>query len=98
MKSGKFPKQSVKIVTFQKIVTYNKGKEMKINLTNKKLTDERIKTATDKAQDAFWTSVAKSFPEIKSGDFPPLQTALLDRILYDAVEYWRYINEEKSND
>lgn len=38
---------------------------------------QRMKEALDSADDAFWAVIAKSFPEVETGDFPP-----------DAVRAW----------
>jgi hypothetical protein len=49
---------------------------------------ERILQAARDAQMAFWGQVADSFPEIKTGDFPPEATARFDQAVLTAIQIW----------
>jgi hypothetical protein len=46
-----------------------------------------ISAATD-AQDVFWASIVKSFPEVITGDFDPGATCAFDAAIKDAVTTW----------
>lgn len=48
----------------------------------------RKEAAATKAQDAFWAEIAKSFPEIKTGDFTPDQQLAFDKAIRAAVNQW----------
>ena len=48
----------------------------------------RVDAAIEKAEDAFWQVIGEHFPEAKSGDFSPEQTAAWNEALRDAVEGW----------
>jgi hypothetical protein len=52
----------------------------------------RVKKAVEKAQDAFWMVIAKSFPEVKSGDFDPMASHQFDTACEKAVEHWIAMN------
>ena len=56
------------------------------------LMHDDIKLATDKAQEAFWAAVAAHFPEIKTGDFPPLDQTVFDLSCEKAIRTWVEIN------
>jgi hypothetical protein len=67
----------------------SKGEVMATNTFDK----TRIENAVGIAQDAFWYAIADAFPEIETGDYPPLDTVLLDKVLLDAVNLWLDLNE-----
>ena len=48
----------------------------------------RILDAKRLAQDAFWSALAKQFPEATSGDFPPDAAFLFDSACSSAVSVW----------
>ena len=56
--------------------------------------DTRIKDAIARADDAFWAEIAKAFPEVKTGDFPPDLT--VDRWNNNFVDIacWVALNEK----
>ncbi len=47
-----------------------------------------IEIAVENGMDAFWTSVAKKFPQVKSGDFSPEETDKLESAMKAAVSSW----------
>jgi len=47
-----------------------------------------IEDALDSAEDAFWASIASSFPDVKTGDFGPTESANLRKALRTAVNTW----------
>lgn len=52
------------------------------------------KTVRD-AQDAFWASIASSYPSICTGDFPPDATFAFTSACEDAVRCWVGCNQEQ---
>lgn len=50
--------------------------------------DARITSALEAASDAFWLSIAQSFPEASSGDLPPCQQDAFDVAAREAVTAW----------
>lgn len=52
----------------------------------------RIEKAVEDADMAFWAEIAKAFPEVKSGDFPPDATFKWRLELLDAVLTWLTYN------
>jgi hypothetical protein len=68
----------------------NKGENMPKNTFD----ETRIKDAVEKAEGAFWTSIAKDFPEIKSGDLPPVNSHNFTEYLNRIVKLWLYLNGE----
>jgi hypothetical protein len=56
--------------------------------------NSQIEDALDNAEEAFWNSVAGSFPEITSGDFTPGDSAKLRNALKTAVNTWLKINSK----
>lgn len=52
----------------------------------------RLDQALQKADAAFWAEIAKAFPEVKSGDFPPDLTARWTKDIGDAVLQWMLTN------
>lgn len=56
----------------------------------------RIRKAVEEADLAFWDKIAKAFPEVTSGDFPPDATFAWDRARDEAVYVWLLLNHPKS--
>lgn len=50
--------------------------------------DDRIAAATETASLAFWASVAESFPDATTGDFPPDGTLAINHAMRKAVDQW----------
>ena len=53
---------------------------------------DRIKKAAKEAEFAFWESVANQFPEIKTGDFPPLQAHKMQIQMEEWIRQWVDLN------
>lgn len=51
-----------------------------------------IPVAVEIAQEQFWAAVARLYPHIKTGDFPPDAQACFDQACRDAVQTWITIN------
>jgi hypothetical protein len=58
---------------------------------------KRLEEAVEKAGEAFWAVIAESYPEIKSGDFPPDATFAFDNAQEKAVKTWLGFNGYKSS-
>lgn len=54
-------------------------------------TEKRMKKAIQEAEQAFWLSVAQSYPEAKSGDLDP-GMFILENKMKEAVEAWVDVN------
>jgi hypothetical protein len=54
--------------------------------------EDKLKKIMNKAQMAFWASVAEDLPEIKTGDFWPLETYKFDEVCLTAVKRWHSNN------
>jgi hypothetical protein len=52
------------------------------------ITDERIKTAAQKGEDAFRARIAQEFPEATSGDLDPGMAVSLRQIMERAIRAW----------
>lgn len=52
----------------------------------------RLLQAVKDAKESFWASVAASFPEVKTGDFPAIPEDLFDTACFRAVEQWVHLN------
>ncbi len=50
--------------------------------------NKKIEDAVTAAEEAFWTSVASSFPEVETGDFSPSDTVKLLNAMKAAVTTW----------
>ncbi len=50
--------------------------------------NQKIEEVVELAQIAFFQEVAKNFPEIKSGDFPPEAQVNFERACSDAIKIW----------
>lgn len=46
------------------------------------------------AESAFWETVAKAFPDVKTGDFPPHVTFQLRVMMESAINLWLRLNRE----
>ena len=57
--------------------------------------DSSLDQAVEKAQTAFWQEVAKAFPEVPSGDYPPDVTMAFDTDCKRAIAWWLYFNHPK---
>lgn len=55
---------------------------------------ERIENAMEKASQAFWAVIAKSFPEITTGDFPVDAANQFEHACRQAVTIWIDSNTE----
>lgn len=56
------------------------------------MNSERLKHAVEAAQHAFWSSVADTYVEAESGDFPPDADIALREAMSEAVELWVSVN------
>ena len=54
--------------------------------------DERLETAVTDAENAFWSEIAKSYPEAASGDLEPLIVHQLRETMRAAVKRWVELN------
>ena len=52
------------------------------------VTDERIKTALRKGEDAFWAAVAREFPDTTTGDLDTGIVISLTQIMERAIRAW----------
>lgn len=52
------------------------------------VTDERIRSAVRKGEDAFWAAVAEAFPEATSGDLDPGMAVTLEQTMERAIRAW----------
>ena len=57
----------------------------------------KVRKAIERADDAFWAVIAKSFPEAKSGDFDPMATKKWDDACEEAVNQWLHLNVQKGH-
>jgi hypothetical protein len=48
----------------------------------------QIDLAISDAQEAFWAEIAKHYPEITTGDFPPDAHAAFERACSEAAAVW----------
>ena len=62
--------------------------------SKKSINDNEIRRATEKAEEAFWASVASSFPDIKYGDFDPGETNRMREAMKKWVKLWVDWNRE----
>ena len=53
---------------------------------------EEIDKVVQKADNAFWDAVAKSYPEIRTGDLDPTTTGKLRLMMKEAVVIWLSYN------
>lgn len=57
-----------------------------------------IQDAAESARDAFWASVARSFPEITTGDMDPWKASQFETLTEEIVRSWveSNANEEEN--
>ena len=60
--------------------------------------DEKIGSAIKNAEEAFWWSIAQSFPEIKTGDFPPDASEAFSAAAKEAVQTWIKFNKTQESE
>ena len=58
------------------------------------VTDEIV----NQAQQAFWAKLIEIFPEVQSGDFPPLETLKFDEDCKSAIITWLNCNHPSVDD
>lgn len=56
-------------------------------------TTRRLDLAIREADDAFWNTIAKHYPEVKTGDFGPGETLAWQTAMEVAVETWLSNNQ-----
>jgi hypothetical protein len=56
------------------------------------ISGKRIDDAVHAAEYAFWSEVAGSFPEVKTGDFSPSDSVKLQKAMKEAILSWVKIN------
>jgi hypothetical protein len=56
--------------------------------TETKIDEARMKNVAEEAQFAFWAKVVELYPEVKSGDFPPIDTLIFDKSCEEALNTW----------
>lgn len=54
--------------------------------------EDKVKDAGAKADDSFWKSIVKSFPEVDSGDFPPEDNHAWNEAVKRALLVWLMFN------
>lgn len=59
---------------------------------------ERIREAVRKARDAFWASIAESFPEVTTGDMSPGDDMALESGTNQVVATWLLWNHPSMNE
>ena len=52
----------------------------------------RLKAAIERADNSFWAVIADSFPEAKSGDYPPDLSSAREQHNREAVLWWLHYN------
>lgn len=55
--------------------------------------EDRITESAKSCEYQFWEQVAADFPEIKSGDFPPLAAQQLETAFRNAINLWYETNK-----
>jgi len=53
---------------------------------------DKMEDVLDKAEGAFWASVASQYPEITTGDLNPMTANYLRDAMSDAVREWVAVN------
>jgi len=59
-----------------------------------KYSNKDIEDALDSAENAFWDSIASSFPDVTSGDLSPTEYFNLRKAMKASVEKWLKINSK----
>jgi len=54
--------------------------------------NNKMENVLEAAQIAFWEVIAKNYPEVTSGDFPPDAGFAFDKSCKDALEIWLECN------
>ena len=49
---------------------------------------DRIRKAVEDGMEAFFEQISEHYPEIESGDFPPLATVAIEKAMLEAAETW----------
>ncbi len=62
------------------------------------MSDSKLHNAVVLAQEKFWESLAASYPEIKTGDFPPDATLAFDGACMSAAAVWVSGNQSFSSE
>jgi polyhydroxyalkanoate synthesis regulator phasin len=57
------------------------------------LDKRKLEEVFGEAEMAFWDAVASSFPEIKSGDLSPSDSAKLEKAMKEAIQSWYVGNQ-----
>lgn len=60
-----------------------------------RLDDTRVTRAAKKGEDAFWSAVARSLPEIRTGDVDPMSQYALEQAMKKAVREWWQVNYDE---
>ena len=55
---------------------------------------EKLKQVLDDAEQAFWSEVAKGYPEITTGDFPPIALFEIQNAMEKAIRRWLMFNKK----
>ena len=56
----------------------------------------RLAEAVENANQAFWASVAASYPEIKTGEMDPYEDLDIDTAMEKAVKHWVHYNSQSA--
>lgn len=60
--------------------------------------DPHMMQAIERASEAFWAEIAKAYPLVKSGDFPPEADFAFENAQVAAVETWLWANLPSEDD
>lgn len=52
------------------------------------ISKKKISDATHDALQAFWAEIAKTFPQVPSGDLDPMTVVMFDEHAFDVVLQW----------
>ena len=52
------------------------------------LDSRRLDKVFEEAEMAFWDAVASALPEIKTGDFSPMDSLRLEKAMKEAIQSW----------
>ena len=52
------------------------------------LDSRKLDKVFEEAELAFWDAVASALPEIKTGDFSPMDSARLEKAMKEAIQSW----------
>lgn len=62
------------------------------------ISNDRIEKAAQEAETAFWNKVAEHFPEVETGDFPPLESFNMMHQMEGWIHLWISFNTQWSED